>query len=163
MHDPARASEADEARLVEISAALADAIVEHLPGWVHRSIAEVATQAGQLSRQLEMAAIEAGQAAVADLEPKLRDLLATDIDEQTTTPLSLVRSAVRYPTQALRNAGVPPPHRPDFDVDAFPEDTYGLTPANFAAVHADLHQPGLEWGAAKAFVHLRRREAEGRV
>lgn len=162
-HQPQRAAEADEARLVEISASLADAIVEYLPEWVHRCVAEPAAQAGQLSRQLEMSAIAAGQAAVADIGPKVRELLSTDIDKQTSTPLSLVRSAILYPTQALREAGVRAPERPDFEVEAFPDDDYGLTPANFGEVHSELHQPGIEWGAAKAFVHLRRREAEGRV
>lgn len=163
MIEPGRAAPADEKRLVEISAVLAAAIVEHLPTWVHRSVAEVATHAGQLSRQLEMAAIAAGNAAVDDIGQKVVELLALDIDEQTTTPLSLVRNAVPYPTQALREAGVPPLDRADFDIAAFPDDLYALTPANFAEVHPDLHVPGLEWGAAKAFVHLRRREAEGRV
>lgn len=158
-----RAAAEDEERLVEISARLADAINESLPTWVHRCVAESAARSGQLSRQLEMAAIAAGQAALDDVGPKVRELLRTDIDAQTTTPLSLVRSAIRFPTQVLREAGVIPPERPDFDVDAFPDDIYGLTPANFGEVHADLHQPGIEWGAAKAFVHLRRRESEGRV
>ncbi len=163
MTEPGRASDEDEARLVEISSALADAIVDHLPTWVHRCIAEVATQTGHLSRQLEMEAIAAGQAVVEDLAPQVRELLAADIDDQLTTPLALLRTAVQYPTRALRAAGVPLPDRAEFDSEAFPDDLYGLTPANFAEVHPELHQPGLEWGAAKAFVHLRRREAEGRV
>lgn len=161
--EPGRASAEDEERLVEISARLAEAINDCLPTWVHRCVAESAARSGQLSRQLEMAAIAAGQAALDDVGPKVQELLTTDIDAQTSTPLSLVRTAIRFPTQALREAGVTPPDRPEFDVEAFPDDIYGLTPANFGEVHADLHQPGIEWGAAKAFVHLRRREAEGRV
>jgi len=38
-----------------------------------------------------------------------------------------------------------------------------LAPAAFEDVAPELRDPGIEWGAAKAFVHLRRRRAEGVV
>jgi hypothetical protein len=89
--------------------------------------------------------------------PRLRALLATDIDEQTSTPLALLREAVGPATAVLRDFGAAPVPRDPFAVRAFPEDVYGLAPATFEDIAPELKDPGLEWGAAKAFVHLRRR------
>ena len=87
----------------------------------------------------------------------MRGLLALDIDEQRTTPLSLLRGAVRYPTEVLRAAGVPRVVRDEAQERLFPDDDYDLAPASFADVSPDLADVGLAWGAAKAFTHLQRR------
>ena len=78
-------------------------------------------------------------------------------DEQRTGPLAILRSAVRYPTEVLRAAGVPPADRDRFAREAFPDDDYALTPAAFADIDQSLHEPGIVWGAAKAYVHKVRR------
>ena len=46
--------------------------------------------------------------------------------------------------------------RDDQQVHLFPDDDYDLAPANFADVDPSLAEPGLTWGAAKAYVHLQR-------
>ena len=104
-----------------------------------------------------MQAQSAADEAVAVIIPKLRKLLATDIAEQRANPLDLLRSAVAWPTGVLRDAGVAPVDRDEFDERAFPEDHYALSPASFGDIDPTLHEPGLTWGAAKAHVHLRRR------
>ena len=84
-----------------------------------------------------------------------------DIDEQRSTPLTLLRGAVRYPTEVLRRAGVEPTgERDDVRVRLFPDDVYDLSPAAFADVDPRLTEPGLVWGAAKAYEHLRRHKPE---
>jgi hypothetical protein len=89
--------------------------------------------------------------------PRVRSLLAADIDEQVTTPLAILRSvAVRYPTAVLREAGVPPVHRDEFVEEVFPEDAYDLAPAAFTDLDPDLGDVAIAWGAAKAFEHKRR-------
>jgi hypothetical protein len=94
-----------------------------------------------------------------DVGAQVRALLTTDIDEQTTTPLAIVRGAgVRYPTGVLRGAGVPPVERDSFVERAFPDDLYDLAPASFADLDPALQEKGLEWGAAKAFEHKRRHQ-----
>ncbi len=90
----------------------------------------------------------------------VRELLAADIDEQRTGPLALVRAAVRYPASVLSAAGVLPVQRDADAVRLFPDDAFDLSPGSFAELHPDLRVPGLEWGAAKAYVH-RRRHAGG--
>ena len=145
----------DEARLAELAEELADGIVAALPGWVARCIA--ARSVGVAVDDAAVAA--AGRRAAAEVGPRVRSLLAADIDEQRTGPLALVRHAVAYPASVLSAAGVAPVERDADAVRLFPDDAYDLSPASFAELHPDLRGPGLEWGAAKAHVHRRRHGA----
>jgi hypothetical protein len=136
---------------------LADAIDRALPAWVIRSVATVITAwAGEVPPDVAEAADAAARQAEQETGALTRALLMSDIDEQRTTPLALIRGAVRYPTAVLRAAGVPPVERDRFATQAFPDDDYDLTPASFADVDPDLTEPGIVWGAAKAFEHKRR-------
>ncbi|MEO6121654.1 MAG: hypothetical protein ABIW46_05010 [Acidimicrobiales bacterium] len=140
--------------------ALADAVEAALAGWVERGVRRlVVAYRGVAETTTTDAARAAGQAAVADVGPRLRALLAADIDQQWTNPLSVVREAVRYPTEVLASAGVPPVERDDFARERFPEDEYDLMPASFADVDPALVEPGLVWGAAKAMAHRARHGA----
>jgi hypothetical protein len=160
--DPQDSSGDDEARLAAYTQALADAAEAALAGWVERCVTRRAREAGRaLDDDLLAEARRAGAAARDEVGARLRRLLEADIDEQRTNPLSVLRTAVRYPTEVLGRARVPPVGR---DRDArrlFPEDHYDLAPAAFADIDPALHEPGLHWGAAKAHVHLARRRAEG--
>lgn len=152
----------DEAQLAHHATALADAIEAAVAPWVMRTVASVLEQVGRpLADDVRHQAAEAGEQARSDVGSAVRRLLAEDIDDQRTTPLSLLRGAVRYPTEVLKGAGVPPRARDEFAERAFPEDVYDLVPASFADVDPGLQEPGLVWGAAKAHVHLRRRRREG--
>jgi hypothetical protein len=158
-----KAALADMARLTEYAADLADAVEAALPVFVERAVRSRLPQGAALdddavARQIEQAARQAH----AELMPQIRTLLMTDIDEQRTNPLAILRAGVRFPTEVLRALGVQPLPR---DADAarlFPDDDYDLTPGSFADVDPSLHEPGLLWGAAKAHVHLsRRRDRSG--
>ena len=141
----------------EEAAALADAIEAALPGWVERSVERVmAAWKGDVDDDVRAAAAAAGRQAAAEVGPQVRALLDADIDEQPTTPLALVRGAVRFPTAVLRNAGVPHVRRDDQQERLFREDIYDLSPATFADVDPALAEVGLRWGAAKAYEHLQR-------
>lgn len=149
--------------LQQKAAALAAAVEEALPGWVERSVERLlVASSGTAAPAVMEEARRAGRAAAADVGGRVRSLLEADVDAQATNPLSVLRSAVRYPTEVLRRAGVPPVVRDDFAEERFPDDVYDLSPAAFADVHPTLHQPGLEWGAAKAWVHMRRHGGAGR-
>ena len=153
----------DEQVLAEHATRLADGVEAALPGWVVRLVTVVADawQPG-LAAELRPAAVAAGDAAAADVGPRLRALLATDVDEQRTGPLAVIRTAVRYPTEVLAGAGVGAVARDEFAERSFPDDPYDLTPASFTDLDPALHEPGLVWGAAKAHVVLARRRAEGK-
>jgi hypothetical protein len=138
--------------------ALADAIEAALPGWVVRAVAErYEAWSGQPPpASVAASAAEAGQRARRAIGGRIRTLLEADIDEQTTTPLAVLREGVAYPTAVLHLAGVPPRERDAIAADMFPEDVYDLTPSSFADLDASLREPGLRWGAAKAWTHRRR-------
>ena len=143
----------------EAAALLADGAIAALPGWVERCVAEACERAGADAAGLSEQARAAGLQCAAEIGPPLRHLLATDVDEQQTTPLSVLRSAVRFPTQVLADGGVPEPERDDFERSRFGDDPYGLTPASFADIDPDLGPIGIAWGAAKAFEVLQRRRS----
>ncbi len=162
--DPSAAEQlaADEAAFHRYGAELAELVAAALPGWVERSVAGVLTEQGiEVTGAIRAEATASGAAARDDVGPRLRALLAADLDEQATGPLALLREAVRYPTEVLVAAGAQPVPRDDFDERAFPGDLYALAPAAFGDLDEALAEPGIRWGAAKAYVHLARRRGAG--
>jgi hypothetical protein len=141
----------------EQARALARGVQATLQGWVERSVERVlVARCGRADAEVMIAARHAGQQAVADIGGRVEALLAQDIDEQRTNPLAVLREAVVYPTEVLRHAGVPPVERDRFSEERFPGDIYDLTPASFADIDPSLFEPGIAWGAAKAWEHKRR-------
>ena len=150
----------DEAAFHRYGEELADVVDAVLVDWVERCVVSVLVAQGiEVSGALRAEALAAGRAARADVAPRIRVLLATDVDAQAAGPLSLLREAVRYPTEVLVAAGAAPVDRDEFAVRAFPGDVFGLSPAAFGDVDERLAEPGLRWGAAKAYVHLARRRS----
>jgi hypothetical protein len=145
----------------EIARNLADGIEAALPGWVERSVARIyqAWSGRPPPSELASAAADAGRRARDEVGARVRALLSSDVDEQRSTPLAIARSAVRYPAEVLRAAGVPAVVRDEFAVRSFPDDDYDLSPATFADLDPALAEAGLAWGAAKAFEHKRRHSA----
>ena len=141
----------------EHATALADAVEAALPVWVEGCVRRRLADAGRpYDGAVAGAVAAAGARARDEVGPAVRRLLEQDVDEQATTPLSLLRGAVRFPTSVLRALGVPPVDRDEVQERLFPDDPYDLTPASFADVDPALAEPGLVWGAAKAFVHIQR-------
>jgi hypothetical protein len=131
-----------EAELAAHAARLADAIDAVLPDWVRRCV----------------------EARLTTLTPAIRAavrrlLVDTDVDDQRGNPLALLRTATRYPTEVLHAAGAPAVERDKFARERFPDDDYDLTPATWSDLDPSLHELGLTWGAAKAFVHKQRHRA----
>ncbi len=121
---------ADAAALATAAAALADGVDAVLPGWVVRMVTDRWEQLreGPTPPELVDAAREAGVRAQQELSPKVHRLLETDADEQATNPLAILRGAVRFPADVLRDAGVPSVERDDDAIRLFPDDSYDLTP-----------------------------------
>ena len=139
----------EEQALAEHGARLADGILAALPGWSGRCVA-------RFRPDLAAEGEAAGAEAAAELGPRLRALLAADVDEQRANPLAVARAAVAWPTRVLREAGVPPVHRDDHQRTHFPDDDYDLTPMQFGDLDESLQEPGILWGAIKARTHLLR-------
>jgi hypothetical protein len=139
---------------------LADAIDAAIPGWVERWVdLRYRASLGVPPSEVTDSAKAAGEAARAEVAPRVRALLEADIDEQWTTPLAVVRAAVAYPTRVLADAGVPPVARDRFEQERFPEDAYNLTPGTFSDLGPEVADPAIAWGAAKAWAHRRRHTA----
>lgn len=154
---------ADAAALARHATALADAVDRVLPRWIERAVRQVLDdQAIAVDPALDGAIAEAAAAAHDEGTRRVRALLATDVDEQAANPLAVLRGLVGHATAVLQAAGARPVPRDEFSVRSFPDDVYDLSPATFADVDPELHEPGLVWGAAKAHVHLARRRREGK-
>lgn len=155
--------DADEALLRSCADDLADAVEAALGPWVERSVARIAgAWSPGAAADLAGTAQAAGVQATEEIGGRVRALLALDVDAQPTGPLEVVRGAVRYPTEVLAAAGVPPVVRDEFAEASFPEDRYDLVPGGFRDLDESVHEPGIRWGAAKAHRILARRRAEGR-
>lgn len=153
---------ADEERLAAIAAELADRVEAAVPGWVEGLVlTRVREWSGHVSAEVAAEALVAAEEARADVVPRMRALLAADIDDQAANPLGLLRGATRHAHDALARIGVPSVARDDFARRSFPDDAYDLMPATWSDIDPELHEIGLTWGAAKAFVHKARRRAEG--
>jgi hypothetical protein len=139
------------------AAELADGIEAALAPWVVGCVRRLMEAwSGSLPADVRASAEEAGERCRQEVGPVVRELLERDIDAQHSTPLTLLRAAVRYPTEVLAAAGVPHVVRDAFAERAFPNDPYGLAPASLADVTPSLSELGIAWGAAKAFEHRRR-------
>ncbi|MEX2323089.1 MAG: hypothetical protein WEA29_04890 [Acidimicrobiia bacterium] len=84
------------------------------------------------------------------LDAALSELLDLPAAEQRRSPLELFQEAMRFPTDALEAAGVPPVSRDPVSESALPGDLYDLAPASSQALGEDAWRAHLEWGANKA-------------
>lgn len=145
----------DERQLAAYADTLHAGVVAAVPGWIRR-VAISRAESGQAV--VDVIALDLAAAATAGLvDAELRRILDADVDRGTGSPLAAVRAAIGPVTELLEKWGTPHRSRDDFVADAFPEDRYEIGPASFADIDAELHEPGLIWGAARAHVHLRRR------
>jgi hypothetical protein len=149
-----------EHKFALLGSQLAAAVVEAVPSWIARSVMmrfdewTAASGTGGPSREtVSKLAESAGGRAAAEVEGQLRDLLSSDVDQQWTTPLALVRPLVSYAGEVLAGAGVPGIERDEFQTLRFAGDDYGLTPASLAVLGDRVGELAIAWGASKAIAH----------
>lgn len=141
--------------------ALHHAAVSATPSWIRSAVlGVVAAQQLDLPDDAESLVADAGQRGATFVDRRMAALLHTDIDRQTTTPLSIFRDAVRFPVEVLHRLGAHQVHRIDVSRWAFPNDPFDITPATLSDIDADLQAAGIVWGATKAGLHLQRRRDE---
>lgn len=87
----------------------------------------------------------------------LIELTTADIDQPLSGPLERMRRAVSQLTPALDAAGAQRPRRDPFDAEMRPDDVYALGPMAFSDLGDAVHNAGIGWGAAKAYLHQQRR------
>ncbi len=137
------------------------AVAAALPGFVHRLV-ERHVRLDELDcreRNLDDDVEDVAMLVVTGIDAALRDALARPADEQRLGPLQVIREGLEPVTRLLTDMRVPVPARDDFSVRAFPGDVYGLVPSSFRDIDESLHDVGIAWGAAKAWLHLEKRRA----
>lgn len=152
MTDP---TEAAEATMREAGAAIVTGVDRLIEPWVRAAAATILDAWGRLSaderqaadRDVATAAAQAHTRVVAEL----RDLFATPVAAQRTTPLAIVRTATVEVTVVLAAAGIPEIERDPFEVRIDPEDVFGLAPKALGDLgDPDLGGALLAWGVAKS-------------
>ena len=144
----------------EIGKRLATDTIAALGPWVGRCVAEACERAGTTELPAGNETSTAAERCAAEIGPQLMALLSEDVAEQRSTPLAIVRTAVRFPTAVLEGAGVPAAERDAFSEERFPDDPYDLTPTSLADIDPELGSLAMAWGAAKALELRRRAERE---
>lgn len=151
---------ADDVQPLEPPALLLQTAQQVVPRWLHRVIVDAGRRGGVDVTAFGSDLDEMVERAASDVLRRLGDLLATDVDEQRTTPLTLFREATQEPTAWLRAREVPA-SPPLAGRHGFDDDHYDLGPATWSDIDPDLHEPGLTWGAWKAMTILARRRDAG--
>ncbi len=104
-------------------------------------------------------AVEAAVSAAADeAHRSLTELALASPETPLSGPLERLRRSVQPVTDMLDAASVPKPPRNPVDMEMRPNDTYAIGPLTFTDLSQDVHTAGITWGAAKAYIHTRRRE-----
>lgn len=147
-----------EARYREAATRLADGLDGAVHAWITRIVQQrlPADWSQDDTARLQPDIADVAAQTHERVAPKLRALLAADVETQAAGPLGVLRGCVGPANRLLADAGVPPPKRDPVTESMFPDDLYGLGPANFDDVDPALHDIGLVWGAAKAHVVLTR-------
>jgi hypothetical protein len=149
--------------LADASRSIRSGVAREVPAWVVRAVDRILDAWGRADAATRDRALgdarTAGDAAATRVGVALGVLLDADPADQHSTPLEVVRTVYREPTQILRDAGVPAIVRDEFDERAWPDDVYGLVPRTFGDLGDDDLAPLLlVWGTAKATI-LRARAA----
>ncbi|MFM7410254.1 MAG: hypothetical protein ACKO8T_08090 [Actinomycetota bacterium] len=140
------------------------AIGHVVESWLVRIAVETYEAHGQsVTPDFRIAVEDAARAGGEWVLARLKATLEVDVDGQRVNPLQTLREAVRFPTEVLREAGVPMKLRDEYDQKINPEDVYGIGPAHWNDIDESLTEPGIVWGAAKASTVLQRRRAEGKL
>ena len=156
--DEASAKEApDDA--VDPPAELLAAAAAAVPGWLGRAVEAACRDGGvdtsAIREDLDRIVVDGSQRLLSELGV----LLATDVDEQRSTPLTVCRDVGAAAAAELVRLGAEPPGALPLGVP--PAEAFGLAPASWADIDPSLHEPGITWGAWKAMTVLRRRRDEG--
>jgi len=143
-----------ELAFAQIGESLTTALVAAIPAWVE---AVARARSSESIDRDELA--DVADEIIESVEARMATLIAADIDEPLSGPLEIVRQSAEPLSRFLANAGANPPERDPYDIAARPDDRFAIGPMTFLELGQPVHEAGIEWGAAKAFVHRSRRVA----
>lgn len=105
------------------------------------------------SQQRAEAAVEA---AAAEAHRLLTELATADPATPLSGPLERLRRSVSPVTDLLGEAQAQRPRRDPVDIEMRPDDVFAIGPLAFTDLSAEVHDAGITWGAAKAYMHTQR-------
>jgi hypothetical protein len=141
--------------LADTGDAIIDGVERTLPGWLAANCSRVLDAWRRLDdpasrADVDKSVADAVTAATARVVSDLRALFATALERQRVTPLQIVRTAYREPTDVLAALGVPDVRRDEFEERTSPDDRYGFALHTLGDLDPDLGPLQLAWGLAKA-------------
>lgn len=137
---------------------LFEAVVSAYPQWLSMRILAV-TKGVFLQSEVD----EIVNTSFEAMSKELLAMLATDVDQQRSNPLHVLRMSTVAANEFLRSANVPPAVRDEFEVKAMPHDVYSIGPLTWKDLSEEVHDAGISWGAWKAAMVLTRRRSEGKI
>jgi hypothetical protein len=155
--DPDAAEARGGVLMAESAAAILDGVERGARPYATRRSTEVLDAWGAVDGEERSRALadldEASARAARRVLDELRALFALDAAEQRRTPLEVVRTLRREPSEVLAALGVPSIVRDPFEERSLPDDPYGLAPRTLADLgDAELGAMQLAWGVGKATV-----------
>jgi len=143
---------------------LFDVVSTTVPTWIERVTLLACDDAETAVRDKVKSHIGSIQHdTLAYVREHLSGLLATDVDNQRSNPLEVLRASTRFANAVLRETEVPSPSRDEFQQRLDTNDEYLLGPMTWMDLGEAVHEAGIEWGAWKAATVLTRRRAEGKL
>lgn len=111
---------------------------------------------GSIPAEIEVAVHSAIDEAAIRAHDLITELATARPETPLSGPLERLRRAVQPVTDMLAEAGVQTPRRDPVDIEMRPDDLYGIGPLAFTDLSTQVHEAGIAWGAAKAYIHTRR-------
>lgn len=146
-----------DALMAEAAARIVAGVAAGAASWVEQQVSRILDAWGRLDADARARAAAqaraAGEVARDRVVRELETLFSQTPQEQRATPLEIVRTLRREPTEVLSALGVPPVVRDQYDERAFPDDLYGIVPKAITELgDEDLGGALLAWGMGKSRV-----------
>ncbi len=150
-NNPSVTTNDDERAYVDYGEQLREAVSQAIQPWLVNQLRV------RFSIEPDLLTTEIG-AVAADADARLCELVHADVDTPLSGPLERIRGAVEKLSPRLVELGAVPPTRDPFDERIRPDDIFALGPVAFSDLGDRVHQAGITWGAAKAYLHQSRRK-----
>ena len=148
---------ADQQKYLNYGLELVDAVDRAIRPWLQQVIEQRA--GGGATADAEASIANAIEAAASQTHAALNDLAHADVDAPLSGPLERIRNSMGPVTDVLASINAHQVRRDPMDIEMRPDDVYALGPLTFLDLGEDVHSAGITWGAAKAHLHMSRRNS----
>ena len=155
---PAESAEAeptDEQRYLAYGQALRAAVADAFDPWLV-ALLESRNGGQPLADEVASAIARVRTDALANLTT----LIEADVAEPLSGPLEQIRRAMSTLGATLDDHGFERPARDPYDEQMLPDDVHALGPISFLDLGEAVQSAGINWGAAKAHLHMSRRNTD---